>query len=290
MSSGSPSRRLPLWDAPAVLKLTTTHRCAGWAPSRGRACANPIALHNQTTADALLKALSRKEPDAIDLEEDLYQLARLVLCRRWHQNQADNMVEKWSARIERYEREREDVEGMERRGRGRGSSSSQSSSSQSSSTSPSRSPSSRTSSQNCTRIARLEATVATLVAELTARSTAQPPPSSETLFPRSTSASSPTSPPPSTPSSSPPSPLQRSPQRPCTNPHVRRRAIDDACPICHEDFLLRDQDALVWCKSGCGRTVHGACWERWKHTQQADGREGSCAMCRTPWGRECACT
>ena len=42
---------------------------------------------------------------------------------------------------------------------------------------------------------------------------------------------------------------------------VKRRPLDEEepCPICYEDMASADPDALVWCKHGCGKNVHGKC-------------------------------
>lgn len=38
-----------------------------------------------------------------------------------------------------------------------------------------------------------------------------------------------------------------------------RALQEDPCPICYEDLVDADLDALVWCRFGCGRNVHGKC-------------------------------
>eukprot|EP00667_Euglena_gracilis_P009731 EG_transcript_9897 len=58
-----------------------------------------------------------------------------------------------------------------------------------------------------------------------------------------------------------------------------RKPVDDVCPICYDD--MRNGDALVWCRQGCGSNVHGACMKVWEghHKERL-----TCPMCRTDWG------
>jgi protein tyrosine phosphatase len=46
---------------------------------------------------------------------------------------------------------------------------------------------------------------------------------------------------------------------------------------------------LVWCRSGCGRTVHRSCFEDWRATSVSRNIEITCAVCRGPWSTECEC-
>ena len=54
---------------------------------------------------------------------------------------------------------------------------------------------------------------------------------------------------------------ERKGQRNSEKGSVKRRSLDDEepCPICYEDMASADPDALVWCKHGCGRNIHGKC-------------------------------
>lgn len=68
---------------------------------------------------------------------------------------------------------------------------------------------------------------------------------------------------------------------------VKRRAVDEEepCPICYEEMAGCDLDALVWCRFGCGRNVHGKCMGVWMdHQVKSLGKELSCPLCRTDWG------
>ncbi|KAF2110908.1 hypothetical protein BDV96DRAFT_603516 [Lophiotrema nucula] len=78
---------------------------------------------------------------------------------------------------------------------------------------------------------------------------------------------------------------------PCPDPHVRRRTLDDECPICFEDGALSENniEELVWCKKECGRSVHKSCFESWKKTCRRNRKPLTCAMCRAVWQRPCEC-
>ena len=68
---------------------------------------------------------------------------------------------------------------------------------------------------------------------------------------------------------------------------VKRRALDDEepCPVCYEDMTGVDLDALVWCKRGCGRNIHGKCMSKWAdHQVHALSKELTCPLCRGDWG------
>jgi hypothetical protein len=59
----------------------------------------------------------------------------------------------------------------------------------------------------------------------------------------------------------------------CTREHVRRRSINEVCPICYEDELMGtlSLSELVWCKDGCGRSFHRRCWESWASVKREEG-------------------
>jgi hypothetical protein len=204
-----------------------------------------------------MDALNRRSPDPVALEADLLRLAGLLLCPRFHQNQSQEIVVKWNTYLEDLRESR--------------SSSSETSVSTTESTTPStRSDSTQISSQGSSRISNTVRIPTPIVDESPVRSAEQPPisPSAATTQRAETAAS---------------------PSVACTRRHVRRRAIDDSCPICYEDFLLRDQHQLVWCKSGCGRTVHKTCFDTWKTACLDRGAAATCVICRTQWARDCAC-
>ena len=69
--------------------------CVGIAHTAGRRCRNPIAYANQIEAAKLVAEMSRLDISSRDITYLLRELAPLVLCRRWHQNQVANMVNDW---------------------------------------------------------------------------------------------------------------------------------------------------------------------------------------------------
>ncbi|KAF2798586.1 hypothetical protein K505DRAFT_321734 [Melanomma pulvis-pyrius CBS 109.77] len=73
-----------------------------------------------------------------------------------------------------------------------------------------------------------------------------------------------------------------------THSHVRQRPIDDECHICMDDFL--PDDLIMWCKSGCGRSVHQNCFQTWQTACVARGRSatGTCVFCRAAWESQSA--
>ncbi|KAL4971913.1 hypothetical protein BDW66DRAFT_145195 [Aspergillus desertorum] len=77
--------------------------CAGYAASRGRRCQISTSAQSRTSAMTLLnratKSLHAGQLPAKDL---LVDLAQYALCKRFHQNQAEGLAEKWRREIERF--------------------------------------------------------------------------------------------------------------------------------------------------------------------------------------------
>lgn len=93
------------WDASGILKIdpdTPGFTCVGYAPSKGRRCHNPIAAANRQEASKLLAKLSKLDPSSSRIGSILESLAPRLLCKRYHQNQADSISEKWNDRLERF--------------------------------------------------------------------------------------------------------------------------------------------------------------------------------------------
>ena len=59
---------------------------------------------------------------------------------------------------------------------------------------------------------------------------------------------------------------------------------DEPCPICYEDMDPNTLEALVWCKKGCGRNMHGRCLMMYADHQACIERDLSCPLCRCSWG------
>jgi hypothetical protein len=98
-----------IWDAKTVLSIVNLARgtitCVGYAPSRGRRCQNPISEANRTAIIAVLNDLATEYPSTRRMRADLWKIAEMGLCKRNHQNQVDNVVEKWSDSL-RHEKQR----------------------------------------------------------------------------------------------------------------------------------------------------------------------------------------
>ena len=95
---------LPLWLPSEVLQLdlnSSGFTCIGYAPSKGRRCHNPIACANRQEAANLLREMSMLDPHSKRLDKRLEELARRLLCRRWHQNQAADMKTLWRREIDK---------------------------------------------------------------------------------------------------------------------------------------------------------------------------------------------
>ena len=71
--------------------------CVGYAPSQHRRCQNPIAVHNRTTANALLQTVSHGTNTALQIRHALLQIAKCLLCRHYHQSQAYTVAAEWYA-------------------------------------------------------------------------------------------------------------------------------------------------------------------------------------------------
>jgi hypothetical protein len=65
--------------------------------------------------------------------------------------------------------------------------------------------------------------------------------------------------------------------------------LDEECPICYDDELLSACDALELekCETGCGKTMHKDCFDKWREACQNDRRPLTCAYCRKIWDPWC---
>lgn len=93
ISSWNPSHTLKIGD------ITDGCTCVGYAPSKGRRCRNPIAAVNRQAASKILSRLSRTDVMSANLEPLLKELALLLLCRRWHQDQVETVAKNWLQRV-----------------------------------------------------------------------------------------------------------------------------------------------------------------------------------------------
>ncbi|EUC39517.1 hypothetical protein COCMIDRAFT_111359 [Bipolaris oryzae ATCC 44560] len=74
--------------------------------------------------------------------------------------------------------------------------------------------------------------------------------------------------------------------------HVPRRSGDTACAICLDGLDATseaEEGGTVWCKDGCGKSVHKTCFEVWQGHCADAGRDATCVMCRAAWNTDCSC-
>ncbi|PWY77607.1 hypothetical protein BO83DRAFT_376633 [Aspergillus eucalypticola CBS 122712] len=76
--------------------------CVGWAPSQGRHCRNPTNARNRRHAVSLLDQGTRLLKAGRSYGHVLEELAPLVLCLRYHQNQAAGLTNTWVSQVDEY--------------------------------------------------------------------------------------------------------------------------------------------------------------------------------------------
>lgn len=86
--------------------------CVGYAPSCRRRCRNPIAYHKIQAAKEVMRQVVRPGVSNADLKEMLFDLAGYTLCRRYHQNQATDVSDRWFGMVQR-QRDDEDDHGSD---------------------------------------------------------------------------------------------------------------------------------------------------------------------------------
>nr|OQO30854.1 hypothetical protein B0A51_01477 [Rachicladosporium sp. CCFEE 5018] len=74
---------------------TNTISCVGHAPSKHRRCRVAIAKHNLDAARKVLDELGRPDLASVGVRKLLLLLAGYTLCRRWHQDQAQEVANRW---------------------------------------------------------------------------------------------------------------------------------------------------------------------------------------------------
>ncbi|KAH0566187.1 hypothetical protein GP486_000419 [Trichoglossum hirsutum] len=84
------------YDALGVKPNDIGFTCVGFARTRGRQCRNRIAIANRDSACMLLDSIAITDPKlTVLLRKLLGRLAEMVLCKRWHQDQKNEMVDEW---------------------------------------------------------------------------------------------------------------------------------------------------------------------------------------------------
>ncbi|MCJ1377148.1 hypothetical protein MMC17_000240, partial [Xylographa soralifera] len=109
--SSTPSRNpKPMANLASILELDSlSTTCVGWAKTQGRRCRNPIAYHNQVAARSALADGDQKLRAGRSVESVLHNVAPLLLCRRWHQNQTGEVATKWCKKVDSYQESRRTV-------------------------------------------------------------------------------------------------------------------------------------------------------------------------------------
>ncbi|GIJ90029.1 hypothetical protein Asppvi_008978 [Aspergillus pseudoviridinutans] len=77
--------------------------CYGYAPSQRRRCKMPIAKDNRDRASYLLREGTRLLQCGLSVDSLLFELAPLVLCKRFHRYQADSLIINWRAKLRAFE-------------------------------------------------------------------------------------------------------------------------------------------------------------------------------------------
>ena len=92
---------MTLFDLLEVINPDRGHcTCVGQAPSKGRRCQNPIAQHNRQSAFTLIDCLEQDYLDKNPKKKALQEIASLLLCVRYHRDQAEQVARKWHSRID----------------------------------------------------------------------------------------------------------------------------------------------------------------------------------------------
>lgn len=47
-----------------------------------------------------------------------------------------------------------------------------------------------------------------------------------------------------------------------------------------------ESTGLIWCRNGCGRSIHASCWSYWSKHQRQSGVGLRCLLCRRVWEEE----
>ena len=93
------------WSSSEVLEIDDISTCAGYAHSQGRQCNNHLSSGKTEAAETFLDHLSRYALSSDDvIQKYLKGLAHCLLCPRWHEDQAESLVETWQRRILRFQR------------------------------------------------------------------------------------------------------------------------------------------------------------------------------------------
>jgi len=65
--------------------------------------------------------------------------------------------------------------------------------------------------------------------------------------------------------------------------HVRRLKPNEDCAICSDLLSMKPASDLAWCSSGCGKSVHEACFNKSQASCLNSGKTPTCVCCRRVW-------
>ncbi|KAM5445972.1 hypothetical protein MaudCBS49596_006917 [Microsporum audouinii] len=98
-SPPTPSYETPGETLADIIDVPLDYKCVGIAKTYGDRCRNPVAGANLGSASRLLQQGTLYLRNGQDVYPILEQAAPYLLCRRWHQNQAYNMVRQWYRKV-----------------------------------------------------------------------------------------------------------------------------------------------------------------------------------------------
>ncbi|KAH7406536.1 hypothetical protein DE146DRAFT_396264 [Phaeosphaeria sp. MPI-PUGE-AT-0046c] len=90
-----------LWDPVKVLRLPIYHNCVGWA-AHDRKCAGRLNKDNVVQIEAIVQAMSQLLPHSKAVHPLLTKLALCGLCKTFHRDQHEKMIDEWGIVIRRY--------------------------------------------------------------------------------------------------------------------------------------------------------------------------------------------
>ena len=69
---------------------------------------------------------------------------------------------------------------------------------------------------------------------------------------------------------------------------MKMRPIEDEddCGVCYEPFGETKEEPTIWCRTGCGKSVHQSCFLKWSQAlrkKYGSHKSVGCVYCRTDW-------
>lgn len=84
------------WNSRGVLRIVDDQCYIENVPTQQRNCLAPIPQRRLNKFDKIIAVMSRQQPSDYLPTPQLQDLAKLGLCRQRHQDQVDEIVDKWS--------------------------------------------------------------------------------------------------------------------------------------------------------------------------------------------------